>query len=233
MSDAITALAGEFSFFSQCTEAELALQVAAIEDNERRMIGRHCGSLRDKVFQSMACLEAARHFPADSRHCHMEIGVLFGGSLLAKLAVLSRHGIGQTVLGVDPFEGYYGEEVDPLSKLPVTIETVEANIATLGQMAPQAVLLRAFSDAPQVMERLNGYSLVTLMIDGDHSYAGVEADWRRYAGHVLPGGIVLFDDYSDPSWPEVTRFVDDLLASKPTGWRLLGHVDTTLALVRE
>lgn len=34
-----------------------------------------------------------------------------------------------------------------------------------------------------------------LFIDGDHSYAGVKADWEAYKEFLHPGSIVIFHDY--------------------------------------
>lgn len=46
-----------------------------------------------------------------------------------------------------------------------------------------------------------------LVIYGDHSFAGVAADFRLYAPLVKIGGYVLFDDYAKPE-PDVQAFVD-------------------------
>ena len=36
-----------------------------------------------------------------------------------------------------------------------------------------------------------------LLVDGDHSYEGVSADWRHWRGRLAPGGHVLFHDAVD------------------------------------
>ena len=46
------------------------------------------------------------------------------------------------------------------------------------------------------------------MIDGDHTYEGVKADFERYAPLVRRGGVIIFDDYNAKDWPDVARFVD-------------------------
>lgn len=63
-----------------------------------------------------------------------------------------------------------------------------------------------------------------LFIDGDHSYAGVKADYENYAPLVRPGGlIVLHDVYG---LPEVKQFWKELkqtertqtIIGQPGGW---------------
>jgi len=38
-----------------------------------------------------------------------------------------------------------------------------------------------------------------LWIDGDHSEAGVRADWKAWRPHLCPGATVVFDDAHDPN----------------------------------
>lgn len=61
------------------------------------------------------------------------------------------------------------------------------------------------------------YDLV--MIDGDHSYEGVKADWENYG---IMGRMVAFHDIADPGLPndrgeviEVKRFWDELKTQYP------------------
>jgi predicted O-methyltransferase YrrM len=37
--------------------------------------------------------------------------------------------------------------------------------------------------------------LDVLYIDADHTYEGCKADFKRYAQHVKPGGLIILDDY--------------------------------------
>jgi predicted O-methyltransferase YrrM len=48
-----------------------------------------------------------------------------------------------------------------------------------------------------------------LVIDGDHSYAGVKADFENYLGMMRPGGFIIFDDFNSEDWPDVQRYVDN------------------------
>src|SRR5690348_32017 len=55
-------------------------------------------------------------------------------------------------------------------------------------------LLRADSHSPdtlrQIQELLNGKPLDFLLIDGDHRYEGVKADFQMYSPFVRPGGLI-------------------------------------------
>jgi len=110
--------------------------------------------------------------------------------------------------------GYYGEECDPGSKIPVNPETFYANIKKFESLK-------------------NGEgTYATLIIDGDHSYQGVRFDWENYHRYVAKGGFVLFDDYHEVGHPDVTKFVDQLIESEPPDWKVCGTIGTTIILQR-
>ena len=47
-----------------------------------------------------------------------------------------------------------------------------------------------------------------LIIDADHSYAGVKAGFENYGRMVRLGGYIIFAEYGSPEWPDVQAFVD-------------------------
>ena len=82
--------------------------------------------------------------------------------------------------------------------------------------------LRADSHVPatkaEVVRLLAGRPIDFLFIDGDHTYAGVKADYDRYAGLVRPGGLVcLHDIVPHPHNPacRVHEFWAELKAAGP------------------
>lgn len=52
-----------------------------------------------------------------------------------------------------------------------------------------------------------------LFIDGDHSYAGVSLDVECWEPHLLEGGLLVFDDSTDPAIGPA-RVISELLASQ-------------------
>lgn len=74
-------------------------------------------------------------------------------------------------------------------------------------------LIDGDSHSPASVERfreaLDGRKLDLLLIDGDHTYEGVKADYELYSGFVRPGGTIAFHDIQ-PGYEEcgvgVSRF---------------------------
>lgn len=48
-----------------------------------------------------------------------------------------------------------------------------------------------------------------LFIDGNHDYEFVKQDYELWSPLVVPGGYIIFHDYS-AEWPGVKKFVDEL-----------------------
>ena len=97
----------------------------------------------------------------------------------------------------------------------------------------QVIFKLSFSTIAKTIEEIRQYSLLTLFIDGDHTYEGVKADWDNYNDLVIPSGFVIFDNYSSPAWPGVKRFVDELIFSLPKDkWIIVGKIAETFILQR-
>lgn len=204
-----------------------------IDAIRRGLVGRYAGNPIGKLAHVLPAYLAARERGDDAVYAHVEIGVLFGGSILGKLAAL-RHArrTRQTVFGVDPLEGFYGTSVDPLTGLEVCEETVRKNLAASGEASGNVVLIRRLSSDETAIKTISKYKVMTVFIDGDHTFAGVEKDWISYAPLIEPGGFALFDNYHDSAWPDVTWFCDGLLAALPSGWRACGALGGVLILQR-
>lgn len=52
-------------------------------------------------------------------------------------------------------------------------------------------------------------------VDGSHEREDVIADLRLARRHLLPGGVIVIDDYDHPDWPGVTTAVRDFLSEAP------------------
>ena len=72
-------------------------------------------------------------------------------------------------------------------------------------------------------DALAGIELASVWIDGDHSYEGVRNDWLIYSPRVCHGGFVLFDNYSDGSFPDIDRFIEEELLRDLDGWENVIH----------
>ncbi len=210
---------------------EVQRVAAELRRIEGLMIGRIAGDVEDYVAYCCMVRESAR-VPTCAPRAHAEIGVLFGGGLLLALQALVSVGSSDWVIGIDPFEGYYGRRRDPTSNRRVRKSTVVKNAAKVGLAADRLRLVPRRSEDPAAIEEVSRYSLASLWIDGDHSFEGVARDWRNYAPMVSPGGFVLFDNYHDQSWPEVGRFVDDALLPHLQGWDIAGSLGRSLLLRR-
>lgn len=121
----------------------------------------------------------------------IEIGVWKGFSLalMRKLC----HGDAR-LLGVDPCE------------IPGQFEELKY---FRGKIFPECTLIRDYSASAYRKVRAITSGCKLLHIDGDHRYNAVILDFLIYEKMVLPGGWVVFDDYSDPTHsPDVRSAVD-------------------------
>ena len=69
-------------------------------------------------------------------------------------------------------------------------------------------MIKDLSTSETVLREISNQSFDILIIDGDHSYAGVKSDFINFLPYMNKGGYVIFDDYQSKDWPGVTEFVD-------------------------
>jgi predicted O-methyltransferase YrrM len=119
----------------------------------------------------------ARH--ATGRKRLVEIGVYFGASTKLLRSVMAPGG---EIVGVDPFfRGRLG--------LPFQKWTAERQLADSANGS--ARLIDAFSqDAVKTWSSPIDF----LFIDADHSWKGIDADWKNWSKFIEPGGIVALHD---------------------------------------
>lgn len=67
------------------------------------------------------------------------------------------------------------------------------------------------ADSCNVGMAWTGPAIRLLFIDGDHTYDGVRQDYAAWRAHIAPGGIIAFHDALEPTWPDVSRFLDEVL----------------------
>lgn len=192
---------------------------------ERRIKGRAAGNIEDLVVRYLLRYYASLREPSggESRGlCHLEIGALFGAATIFSCHATRLAGKRTPTIVIDPFEGYYGREADPITGVPVDEVTFRANLGLFGFGDGEVRVWKGYSADQGVLDRARSLKVLSLFIDGDHAYEGVKRDWLHYSPLVVEGGYVLFDDYGSASFPGLTDFVNGEVLSNLAGrWRLV------------
>lgn len=139
----------------------------------------------------------------------VEIGSAWGRSTVC-LAAGSKVAHRERVTAIDPHTGdnWYLEEegagpIDSFAEFTKNLRAFQVD----DWVKPIRATSETAAEGPPEPIRL-------LFIDGLHTYEGVSADVRDWVPRLIPGGIVVFDDYPNPDpTVGVRRAVDDLLVS--------------------
>lgn len=159
----------------------------------------------------------AKH--AKGRCSLVEIGVMHGVNTALLRNVMSPEG---TVTGIDPH---------PRGRLGVSFERAIAQREISRRSRGRAVLLRQWS-----YEAARDWSdpIDFLFIDGDHSWEGIDRDWKDWSAHVEPGGIVALHDSRSTTArpdPDSVRYTEEVIL-KDKRFRLVDEIDTLLIIER-
>jgi predicted O-methyltransferase YrrM len=159
----------------------------------------HLAGLRPAASQvsagERACL--ARH--AAGCRSLVELGVMHGATTRLLCEVMAADGV---VTAVDPF---------PPGRLGVSFELAIASREVSRARRGQVRFDRRRSH--EAVEHWNE-PIDFLVIDADHSWHGIERDWRGWTAFVAPGGIVaLHDSRAVPGRPayDSARFTTDVV----------------------
>ncbi len=109
----------------------------------------------------------------------IEIGTARGGTLLIWSSLASEQAISCDLVHHDAQKPVLEALPPPGSKCKVKLLTGNSHEAAFKQ---------------RVAQELNGRKADFLFIDGDHTEAGVTADYNDYKEFVRPGGIIAFHD---------------------------------------
>jgi len=135
---------------------------------------------------------------------------------------------------IDPLIGHIGRHdkssLDPLTKAPATRETFIHNMQRMNIPKSDYTIIEKLSTEDEAIEQASKRRYNVLIIDGDHSYFGVTHDFYNYRHLVKRGGYIIFDDYGNPNWPELTDFVDKEVTKMP-GLEFVG-IDVYSAVFR-
>jgi predicted O-methyltransferase YrrM len=116
---------------------------------------------------------------AAGRRSVVEIGVMHGATTALLRSVMASDGV---VTGIDRHLP---------GRLFVSFERLVAKREVDRHRRGRAILLREWSHEAARRWRT---PIDFLFIDGDHSWTGVERDWRDWTPHVMPGGLVALHD---------------------------------------
>lgn len=199
---------------SRSAMAYLAHQICLAED---RCEGRIAAPIETVLLR----LLALRSLQRDSLEV-LEVGTLFGiaAGVLHRLAGARETHVRLTLL--DPLEGYYAAgSFDPVTGAPVERRVLERNLAALGVPPQDYRLIQLRSEEPEASEQARDRQYDLVILDGDHSTAGVAHDFETYGPMVKPGGLLLFDDYGSEHWPGIKPYVDEHARNDPD-WIWIG-----------
>ncbi|MEL6755761.1 MAG: FkbM family methyltransferase [Pseudomonadota bacterium] len=156
----------------------------------------------------------------------LEIGTLFGTGAAIMFDAMRGHFDNIHFTLLDPLEGYYNAaQLDLLTGQNVDEDTLRRNLDQVGMRDENFSLIKHLSTDPEAIEAAANQMYDLLIIDGDHSYAGVKTDFENYARNVKLGGFIIFDDYASPDRPEVQEYVDaeldksDFVSKVGASWR--------------
>lgn len=191
---------------------------------EARMQGRLATSIEDILLRTLLAMSVKR--PSLNV---LEIGTLFGIGAAIMYDAMAPHFKDVHVTLIDPLDGYYGtKRLDILTGQPVCEETLRHNLAEISLRDDKFTLIKHLSTEAEAIERARERKYDVIVIDGDHTYDGVKADFVIYAPMLRQGGIVIFDDYSSQDWPDVKAFVDAEV-SPLEAFEFVGHEWRTCA----
>lgn len=178
----------------------MAHRISFLEDLCR---GRLACSVEDAILRVLggrmkggACIEV------------LEIGVLFGVGAVVLYDLLAPYYESVALTLVDRFDGYYGEGLDVSTGMPVSLAETEGNLRRA--LVPDAAvrIVQGASGDEGVVGVVGDREYDVVIIDGDHSYDCVKRDFTCYSNSVRKGGLIVFDDYDNKQWPDVSAFVD-------------------------
>ena len=149
---------------------------------------------------------------------HVEIGVLWGGTLALAAMAKGRNG---TVIGIDPMATGYWVDRDPVVKMKPTLDAVYDNLAHFGV---KAHIIQKPSNPFPTME----LELTTALIDGDHSEEACLADWQNL--YPITSDLIFIHDYDSERHSGVTKAARQI--TQTPGWRVVGQVSTLLIMGR-
>ncbi len=176
-----------------------------------------CGSNIKIIFK---LIKSVAHLPGDMAEC----GVYQGATFVSEALYLKQHKISKALWGCDSFEGFdeavlseiaLGGSHDPHKKIggfsETSPEAIQELLGRLGIDDRVHLLKGYFKDT---LPRLKDRSFCFVHLDCD-LYDSYKTCLNFFYPRLVPGGIILLDEYNDPPWPGCNKAVDEVLNGKP------------------
>ncbi len=187
----------------------LAYMAARAIEVERNLEGRFAASIEDQLLRTLVA-RATKGATIDV----LEIGTLFGTSTAITFDALKDRFARSHFTLLDPLDAYREDHgVDPVTGRPVNERVVRRNLSRAGMDLDQFRLINRRSTDADAISEASEKLYDVLVIDADHSYAGVKSDFENYARLVRLGGHIVFGGYGLGSSPDVRSYVDAELPS--------------------
>jgi predicted O-methyltransferase YrrM len=162
-----------------------------------------------------ACL--ARH--AAGRRSLVELGVMYGVTTALLRSVMAPDGV---LTGIDPH---------PRGRLFVSFERLIAAHEIARYPRGRAALLRQTSAEAAAHWTA---PIDFLFIDADHSWIGIERDWREWTPHLVAGGLVALHDSRSVAGRldlDSVRYTNEVVLRDPR-FRVVDAIDSLTVLER-
>jgi predicted O-methyltransferase YrrM len=152
----------------------------------------------------------------------IEVGVWKGASVIFMANLLREMAADGVVIAVDTFLGSWEHWLNPEWRValefdagyPTLFRTFQRNVAAAG-VADYVVPLPLDSANAAALLNLTRIAADVIHIDAAHDYGSVLADLRAWWSRLLPGGVLIADDYDEDGkhWPSVAEAVDEFVST--------------------
>ena len=172
-----------------------------------------------KECSMISLLESTLHLPGDVIEC----GVYRGGTLTRICRTISRLAADKQVLACDSFEGFPDYKV---GRIDVGYFRFLSRIRKkFGVCDDVPARLERFFNYYGIRGRIEkGYFSETLHKFSQHRFCFIHLDVDIYDSYIeclsklysqlVPGVVVVFDDYGSPKWPGAKKAVDEFFADR-------------------
>ena len=154
----------------------------------------------------------------------VEVGTHHGANLV-RMATAAKAGCGAHVYGIDPYghgDIYQGRPHMLARYTSADHDIALDNIRKHHVVRNTTIIVATSQDAANTWP---GLPIGLLIIDAEHRYNSIHADYTAWQPHLSDNAIVAFDDYGGSVGAEVKRAVDDLAATS--------RIDPVLTIIGE